>query len=463
MDTWGDNVTLQLNYGTNDGGRRRDAAMARFRAHRFGQFIHWGLYSIPGGRWDGQDIDFAAEFLPRMAKVPPAEWEALAGQFTAEAFDAEAWADTAAAMGAKYMTITTKHHDGFCLWPSAETDFHIGNTPAGRDVLAELIAAYEARGIDVNFYYSVLDWHHPDWRFRLENDDDEAAFARYLDFAMKQLAELAQRYPSVKAFWFDGTWDESVKKNGEWTWQVERMLKDSIPGVIVNSRLRADDHGARHFDSNGELMGDYESGYERRLPEPWDVSVTARDWEACMTISQASWGYHQGDWAADTIKHPLDVVDMIAHCTSLGGNLLLNFGPRGDGSLQPVEQELAARVGDWLTEFGEAIYGCGHAPGWSHQGWGYFTRNDTDGTIFALVTRLPVSGRVRIQLPNGLGLAGLRSLSVSGEPASMRELAESVVELDVSQCSPGPLGFALTTMRLDNRDALREPNPDVLT
>ncbi|WP_035750205.1 alpha-L-fucosidase [Arthrobacter sp. 35W] len=454
-------ATHTLAYGANPGGRRTDAAMERFRGHRFGQFIHWGLYSIPAGRWNGEDVDFAAEFLPRVAKVPAPEWEALAGEFTLEAFNPEEWADTAAALGVRYMTITTKHHDGFCLWPTAQTDFHIGNTPSGRDVLAELIAAYEARGIDVNFYYSVLDWHHPDWRFALETAGDETAFARYLDFAMAQLEELATRYPSVKAFWFDGTWDESVKRNGKWTWEVEQRLKELVPGVVVNSRLRADDLGARHVDSNGALMGDYESGYERRLPDPWDTSVAERDWEACMTIPQASWGYHRGDWAAATLKHPADLVEMLVHCTSLGGNFLLNFGPRGDGSLQPVEVGIARAVGAWLAENGEAVYGCGHAEGWTYPGWGYYTAA-ADGTVYAVVTRRPASGRITLALPPGMSLAGHRALGPTSAGCAARTLSESTVEFDLSGCGAGVLAFALDPVLATGPAALREPNPDVL-
>lgn len=451
---------MELNYGANPGGPRTDAAMARFRQHRFGQFIHWGLYSIPAGTWQGKQVQFAAEFLPRVGNVPAKEWEALTGQFTLSGFDAEEWAETAARMGARYMTITTKHHDGFCLWPSELSDFTIAATPTGRDVLAELIAAYEARGIDVNFYYSVLDWHHPDWRFALETDDDEAAFARYLAFARGQLEELATRYPTVKAFWFDGTWDASVKANGRWTWEIECRLKELIPGVVVNSRLRADDLGARHFDSNGELMGDYESGYERRLPEPWDNKVSVHDWEACMTLSQASWGFHDSRWALSTLKDPLDVVDMVAQCTSQNGNFLLNFGPRGDGSLQPVETEIAGRIGTALAGISEAIYGCGPAGDWAYPGWGYYTQNGE--AVYAIVTRRPASGRIKLALPSGLRLEAARPLSDAAAGFRLIELADSLVELVLPATATGIVAYELTTAPIDGPGTLREPNPDVL-
>lgn len=450
----------ELLYGAGQGPARSDAAMEKFRDNRFGQFIHWGLYSVAAGHWNGKEYEFAGEFLPRIAKIPTPEWESLAQQFSIENFDPEAWAETAATLGAKYMTITTKHHDGFCLWPSEQTPFNIANSPAERDVLAELIAAYEARGIDVNLYYSVLDWHHPDWRFSIENDDDEAAFQRYLAFAMAQLEELATRYPSVKAFWFDGTWDESVKANGKWTWEVENRLKELIPGVIVNSRLRADDFGARHFDSNGLVMGDYESGYERRLPLPWDDVAASRDWEACMTISQASWGYHRGEWALKTLKHPLDIVDMVVHCTSLNGNFLLNFGPRGDGSLQEIEMDIAAQVGSALGRISEAVYGCGPATGWNYPGWGYFTKNPETGIVYAVVTRVPLSGRIKIELPAGLQIAAHRA--VDGSDYSLADIAESLVEITLPSALKGPIAFALRVESKDEVEAFREPNPDVL-
>lgn len=273
-----------LKYGAQTTVRRTDSAMAKWRANRLGQFIHWGLYAIPGGVWNGKTYAYAAEFLKSSAHLSSATWDSLIYAFNPVKFDAKAWAKMDKAMGVKYMTITTKHHEGFCLWPSKYSDFTVANTPFKRDILQELVDAYTAEGIDVNFYYSVLDWHHPDWRYDLKSEADSIAFARYLDFAKNQLAELAQRYPKVKGFWFDGTWDKSVMKNGKWTYEVEVMLKQLIPGAIVNSRLRADDYGKRHRDSNGELMGDYESGYERRLPSPYDTSVLKTDWEACMTI-----------------------------------------------------------------------------------------------------------------------------------------------------------------------------------
>jgi Alpha-L-fucosidase len=451
---------MELTYGAQTTERRDDETVRAFRRDRFGQFIHWGLYALPAGTWRGVTYDFAAEFLPKSAGIPDSRWQRLAREFTVDRFDPVAWARTAKAMGARYLTITTKHHDGFCLWPSAFSDFTVAVTPHGRDLLGEIIRAYEAEGIAVHLYYSVLDWHHPDWRYRIENADDEAAFARYLTFAGDQLRELATRYPGVRGFWFDGTWDESVKSNGWWTLEIERMLKQLIPGVLVNSRLRADEHGARHYDSNGAMMGDFFSGYERRLPDPWDRSVADNDWEACMTIPQGSWGYHAGAEAARSRKRPAELIEQLVHAVSLGGNLLLNFGPMGDGALPEFEFDIARTIGDWLAANGDAICGCGMASDWDYPGWGYYTHNQATGITYAVVTRMPVTGELKIQLPAGTRLVSLESLA-TGEPVAFRQLDARAVALDLPSQVAEPIVYALEVVADRGEPEHVEPNPDV--
>jgi len=389
-----------LKYGAQSTGKRTDAAMNKWRSNRFGQFIHWGLYAIPGGVWNGKTYNYAAEFLKSSARIPTSTWDSLMYQFNPTKFNAKEWAKMARKMGAKYMTITTKHHEGFCLWPTKFTEFNISHTPYKKDILKELVEAYNAEGIDVNFYYSVLDWHHPDWRYDIKSAEDSIAFRRFLQFASNQLRELATNYPTVKAFWFDGTWDNSIKKNGWWTLEVEKMLKEVTPGAIVNSRLRADDFGKRHIDSNGELMGDYESGYERRLPNPYkDLQVTKWDWEACMTVPENQWGYHK-DWSISHVKSPLELLEMVVHTTSMGGNFLLNFGPAGDGSIRKEEQNIATEIGAWMQVNGNVIYNCDYA-GWEKQDWGYYTKQKGSNTLNLIVFNVPISGLLKIKAPPG--------------------------------------------------------------
>lgn len=393
----------QLQYGAQYTGKRTDEAMNKWRSNRFGQFIHWGLYAIPGGVWQGKTYNYAAEFLKSSAKIPGSTWDSLMYQFNPVKFNAKEWAKMAKKMGAKYMTITTKHHEGFCLWPTKYTAFNISGTPYKKDILKELVDAYNAEGIDVNFYYSVLDWHHPDWRYDIKSAEDSIAFRRFLQFASDQLKELAINYPTVKAFWFDGTWDNSIKKNGWWTLEVEKMLKEVRPGAIVNSRLRADEFGKRHIDSNGELMGDYESGYERRLPNPYkDLQVTKWDWEACMTVPENQWGYHK-DWSVSHVKSPLELLEMLVHTTSMGGNFLLNFGPAGDGSIRKEEQHIAAVIGAWMQQYGNVVYGCDYA-GWEKQDWGYYTKKKGSNALNLVVFNVPVSGLLKIKAPTGTRL-----------------------------------------------------------
>lgn len=397
-----------LKYGATRLGMRQDAAMQKFRDARLGAFIHWGLYAIPGGEWKGKTYRGAAEFLKSMAGVPTDEWMKLMDQWNPTEFDATKWAKMFKDMGVKYVKITTKHHEGFCLWPSKYTKYNIANTPYKKDLIGEVVKAFNKEGIDVGLYYSVLDWSHPDWRYDIKTEEDKQAFDRFLQFAENQLRELATRYPTVIDFWFDGTWDASVKKNGWWTAKMERMLKELIPGVTVNSRLRADDYGARHFDTNGHLMGDYESGYERRLPDPVkDLKVTRMDWEAAMTIPENQWGYHK-DWTLSYVKTNPEVLENVVHAVSMGGNMLVNFGPQGNGDFRPEEKQLAQYIGKWMKENGEAIYGCGYA-GLAKQSWGYFTKNHQD-EIYMIVFNRPVSDMLKVAVPKGLKVTGAQLL-----------------------------------------------------
>jgi len=387
-----------LQYGPLHYGIRTDAAMNKWRENRFGQFIHWGLFSIPGGIWNGKTYNYAAEFLKGMAGVSNEEWGKLREQFTIEKYDAKEWAAMAKKLGVRYVCLTTKHHEGFCMWPSAYTDYDIESTPYKTDLMKEFVDAYTAAGIDVYLYYSILDWHHPDWRTDIKNKEDEVAFERFKLYVQNQLVELLVKYPDVKGLWFDGTWDKSWKKNGKFSYDLEVLLKKTRPGLIVNSRLRADDFGKRHFDSNHDLMGDYESGYERRLPDARDTKVTVRDWECCMTVPENQWGYHK-DWSLSHVKSSNELIEMLVHAVSLNGNFLLNFGPKGDGSFRDEEKKIVDEIGPWMKTNGEAIYGCGYAK-MKKMDWGYYTLNAKTGKLYMIVCNVPVSGWLKLQLPN---------------------------------------------------------------
>lgn len=425
---------IPLQFGASYFGKRQDEAMQKFRDNRLGEFIHWGLYSIPGGEWNGKVYGGAAEWLKVWANVPREDWLLLMKQWNPKKFDAKAWAKMAKQMGAKYVKITTKHHEGFCLWPSKTTKYTVANTPYKKDILGELVKAYNDEGIDVHFYYSFLDWSNPDYRSSIKTPEDSVAFARFMKFSDEQLKELATRYPTVKDFWFDGTWDSSLRQNGWWTAHAEKMLKDMIPGVTVNSRLRADDKGKRHFDSNGHLMGDYESGYERRLPDPIkDLKVTAWDWEACMTVPENQWGYHK-DWSLSYVKTPVEVIDRIVHAVSMGGNMVVNFGPQADGDFRPEEKELAAALGNWMSKYGQCIYGCDYA-GLEKQDWGYFTKGK-QGEIYMVVFNQPYSQRLIVKTPKNTSIIEA-SVLTTGEEVKVTETAKNEYNVSVPMQNPG--------------------------
>lgn len=434
------NKRYELKYGATNHGKRRDEAMRRFRENRLGAFIHWGLYAIPGGEWNGKVYGGAAEWLKSWANVPSDEWMQLMKQWNPEKFDAKQWAAMFKRMGVRYVKITTKHHEGFCLWPSKYTDYTVAGTPDGRDLLGEMVEAFDAEGIDVHFYFSILDWSHPDWRYSLKTEEDSTAFRRFMTFTENQLKELAERYPTVKDFWFDGTWDASVKGNGKWTAEIEAMLKRTLPGVTVNSRLRADDRGSRHFDSNGELMGDYESGYERKLPDPVkDLKVTQWDWEACMTLPENQWGYHK-DWSLSYVKTPVEVLDRIVHAVSMGGNMVVNFGPKGDGDFRDEEKRMAESIGEWMDRYGEAVYGCDYT-GWSKQDWGYYTRRGND--VYMVVFNRPYSGLLTVKTPSGVKIT--QAATLDGARTAVRETARNEYNVSMPERDPNePFVIKLT-------------------
>ncbi len=394
------NDSIPLKWGDHHPGIRRDPAMNHWRQMRFGEFIHFGLYSILGGSWKGKHYNGAAEWIKAWAHIPDSAYFALIHQFNPVNFDADKWAAMAKEMGVKYLRITTKHHEGFCLWPSKYTDFDVASSPFKRDLIGEVVKACNKVGIDVAFYYSILDWHHPDYRYSIKSEEDSLANARYNQYVKNQLTELLTRYPSVIGLWFDGTWNDSWESDGKFSYELAQYLKRIHPGLLINSRMRADDYGKRHFDSNGNLMGDYASGWERKLPSVTDTEVTNYDWECIMTIPVNQWGYN-AIWNGH-VKKPVELLEMMAHTVSMGGNFVINFGPKGDGTFREEEKNAAKVIGAWMKVNGAAIYGNDHADGWQKQDWGYYTSDTANQKIYMLVFNTPVSGNLRVKVPKGV-------------------------------------------------------------
>lgn len=384
--------TIPLKHGAHYTGKREDADMQRWRGYGLGQFIHFGLYSILGGAYNGEAYTGASEWIRSWNKLPKSVYDSLYIRFNPDQLDAGAWAAMAKQMGVRYVTITTRHHDGFCLWPSQYSDYTIAKTPYKKDIIGPLVQAYNKAGIDVYLYYSILDWHSKDWRYDLKSSADTLAFDRFKAFVKNQLTELLTLYPTTKGIWFDGTWDGSWQKSGAFTDTVEQYLKALHPGLIIGSRFRADDFGKRHYDSNGKIMGDYAQGWERKIPAGF-AETNGEDWDCVMTFGENGWGYQKkwlGHW-----KTTNELLEMMAKCVSLDGNFVLNFGPDGTGRFRPEEVKAAREIGDWMQVNNEAIYNTRYT-GWEKQDWGYSAISKDSTKAYLMVFNAPVSGVLRV-------------------------------------------------------------------
>jgi len=380
--------------------KRNDPAMNRWRENRFGQFIHWGLYAIPGGEWKGSIEPMAAEGIAHKLKIPGEEYAELIHKFNPVNFDPEKWAAMDKAMGVKYVIITTKHHEGFCLWPSKYTDYDITSTPYQKDILEPFVQAYKKAGIDVVFYYSIIDWNHKDYRSKIISPADSIAFGQYIKYAKNQLVELLKNYPDIKTLWFDGQWEESYKTNPQYGWEIEQTLRNFKPDIIINNRVRLNVAGMIDHDSNGRHFGDYDASFERKLIEDTTGLMPTFDWEACMTIPVNTWGYHK-DWTINGhVKSPRELVEMLVKCSSMGGNFVLNFGPKPDGTIRTEELERAKVIGDWMKVNGEAIYATEGFP-YPKPVWGYYTQKHISANekiVYLHIFNRPATGLINIPI-----------------------------------------------------------------
>ncbi len=430
--------SVALKHGAHRIGKRTDAEMQRWREHGLGQFIHWGVYAIPGGEWNGKKTQYAAEWFRTSGLITKDEYDNLYKQFNPDKFDAKQWAKQAKQMGAKYLIFTTKHHDGFCLWPSKYTDYTIANSPYKKDIVKEIVDAYTAEGIDVHLYFSIIDWNHPGYQgglpfaeFQKNNDwdnynpfrteEDKERYQDFKEFTRNQLIELLTDYPKIKGLWFDGSWDGAWMKEAEWVDNLGNELRKKHPGLIIGSRFRADEFGKRHIDTNGDLIDDYDQRFERNLPNSLE-EVGGNDWDCVMTIPENQWGYHR-DWSLSYVKTPYDLIEMIVKANSLNGNLVINFGPDGDGNIRVEETDIAYSVGEWMKVNGEAVYGT-HNSKLEKQDWGYITERGDD--IYLTVMSKPLNNLIRVKLPRAknskddVSVISEATFLIDGKPAHIK-------------------------------------------
>ena len=379
--------------------REYEQRMAWWANDRFGMFIHWGIYSVPEGEWNGKDN--YAEWILNHAHIPVKTYEKFAGRFNPVNFNADEWVAAAKGAGMKYIVITSKHHDGFCMFDSAFTDYDIVDaTPFKRDVLAELKKACDEQGITLCFYYSIMDWHHPDYLPRRKWEKrpaDGADYDRYVDYMRHQLAELVCKY-NPPLIWFDGEWEPTW--NHEYGQHLYNYLRTLNPSLIINNRIDKGRSGMEGMNDRRESAGDFGTP-EQQIPATG--MPKGYYWETCMTMNR-HWGWNKND---KDFKSAEDLVRKLVDINSKGGNFLLNIGPRPDGTFPPESLERLKRIGQWMKVNGESIYGTS-ASLFDPVDWG---RTTTKGnTIYLHVFDWPPDGKIR--------LPGLMSL-----PADARLLA----------------------------------------
>lgn len=409
---------------------QRDERMRWWRESRFGMFIHWGLYAIPAGEWDGKNVPGAGEWIINSARITPEAYEPLIKQFNPVKFDAKRWVEIAKSAGMRYIVITSKHHEGFGLWDSALTDWDIGSTPFKRDVLKELADACTAAGIRLCFYHSIMDWHHPDYLPRREWDKrptDSASFDRYRDFMKGQLKELLSgAYGDIGVLWFDGEWEST------WTHEFGKDLDDYVRSlkrdIIINNRVDVGREGMVGFTKNPEFRGDFGTP-EQQIPA---TGAPGKDWETCMTMND-TWGFHKNDhnWKSNET-----LIRMISDIASKGGNFLLNVGPTAEGEIPPESVERLAAVGAWMKTNGEAIHATKASP-FANLSWGRVTAKPVAGgtKLFFHVWEWPKDGKLVIP---GL-LSKVKSATVLGVGAAAAEAKGGNVEIAVPSAAPDPI------------------------
>lgn len=328
--------------------------MAWWQNDRFGLFIHWGLYSLPARH----------EWIQKNESISQEDYYKYFELFNPDLYNPKEWAAKAKAAGMKYVVLTTKHHDGFCLWDSKYTDYKVTNTPYGKDLLKPFIDAFKAEGIKVGLYYSLLDWHHPHYTYDQNHPDTPKVNWKeenkkrdmniYRQYMKDQLTELLTEYGEIDELFLDFSFPEKdgVPGKGRDDWKSEELLKhvrSLAPNIIVDNRL----------DLNDTSWGwDYVTP-EQFMPSSWPLFRGEKTyWETCQTFS-GSWGYHRDE---NSWKSPRQLLVMLIESVSKGGNLLLNVGPTGRGEFDERANDRLEAFADWMKYHDKSIYGCTEAP-----------------------------------------------------------------------------------------------------
>jgi alpha-L-fucosidase len=425
----------------------KDTRMKWWRDARFGMFIHWGVYSVPAGTYDGHQIKSIGEWIMNRGKIPVAEYKKFAKEFNPVKFDADAWVKMAKNAGMKYIVITAKHHDGFAMFKTKASKWNIVDaTPYGKDVLKQLAAACKKYGIKLGFYYSqAQDWTNPGGaairkvtREGWDNPDsakidaytaahnghwDPAQTTKTMDdyinnVAVPQVKELLTNYGEVAVLW----WDTPVDMTDEYAAKLDSLLSLQ-PMIITNDRLKRPD-----------FPGDYKTP-EQRIPKLNELDNN--DWETCMTMNE-TWGYksYANNWKSNTtlIRNLIDIA-------SKGGNYLLNVGPKADGTFPHQSVDLLSEIGSWMKVNGEAIYGTKASPLLSMP-WGRCTKkeNANTTTLYLSVFDWPTDGKLVV--PGVKNAIASAKLLANGKTLNTKSTEDGIV-IDIPANAPDKIASVI--------------------
>jgi len=388
-------VSLAPRVSTQETAAQRDQRMQWWRDARFGMFIHWGVYAVPGGEYKGQRSKEIGEWIMSWANIPRAEYQKLTPQFDPVKFDAAKTVRAAKDAGMKYIVITSKHHDGFAMYDSKISDYDIvDSTPYKKDPMRALADESRKQGIKFSFYYSIMDWHHPSQFVKAPGKDETAGHAKtemregqkpvYVAYMKAQLKELITQYdPAV--LWFDGEWmDWWTEADGKDLYEYVRGLKSDI---LINNRVGKGRKGMEGLNKTDQVYsGDFGTP-EQQIPASGLPGV---DWESCMTMN-TTWGFKSYD---DQWKSVETLVRNVIDTASKGGNYLLNVGPTGEGEIPAPSLERLAGIGKWMAVNGESIYGTTASPFKTQLPWGRATAKG--GKLYLHVFQWPADGRLTL-------------------------------------------------------------------
>lgn len=409
----------------NETDEQKEQRLAWWVNDRFGMFIHWGLYSMPARH----------EWIKKYERMTNSEYQKYFDLYNPDLYNPREWARQAKAAGMKYAVITTKHHEGFCLFDSKFTDYKATNTPIKKDLIKEFVEAFRAEGLKVGFYYSLIDWHHPDFTIdgvHPQSPSDASKYAelnknrdmnKYREYLKNQLKELMTNYGKIDILWADFSYPgEHGKGHDDWnSLELIKMIRKLQPGILINDRMD---------------LGEYDDGGDFVTPEQYKVAEWPTrngkkiHWETCQTFS-GSWGYHRDE---TTWKDNKQLLVLLIETVSKGGNLLLNVGPTSRGLFDYRASERLHDMGDWMQVNSRSIYGCTQAPeGIKVPDNSLLTYNPTTKRLYVHLLDYPLQ---RFELPGMKGKVKYAQFLHDGSEIKMSNTDKGDLALDLPVRKP---------------------------